>query len=46
MPAKRRPPDDPDQSKRFEETARAFGIKSGAPFKRALKAIAPKKKKR
>lgn len=33
-------PDDPEQSKRFEETARALDIdKSGARFKLALAAI-------
>jgi hypothetical protein len=38
--------DDPDQSKRFEETARELGVdESGRKFKRAVKAVVPKKRR-
>jgi hypothetical protein len=38
------PPDDPEQSKRFEETARELGAdESGDLFKKAVKAVVPPK---
>jgi hypothetical protein len=40
-----RPPDDPEQSRRFEETARELGVeKNGAAFKKAVKKLVPPRK--
>ena len=48
MAAKRKPkakPDDPAQSKRFEETARELGSdEKGKAFKRALKSVVKPKR--
>ena len=43
--AKQNPkPDDPEQSKRFEETARQVDVdETGKAFKKAIKAVAPAK---
>ena len=39
-------PDNEEQSRRFEETARALGVdESGKSFERAFKKVAPAKKK-
>lgn len=36
--------DDPEQSKRFEETARELGVdETGEPFKQAVDAVVPTK---
>jgi hypothetical protein len=37
------PPDDPEQSARFVETAKAAGATSGGEFARVFKKIIPKK---
>ena len=40
-----KPQDDPEQSKRFEETARQLDAdESGKTFKKALKIVAPSKR--
>jgi hypothetical protein len=42
---RKRKPDDPEQSRRFEEKARELGSdESGKRFEKAFKAILPKKK--
>jgi len=41
-PNRPRPPDDPEQSKRFEDAARELGAdESGAVFKRLLDEVVP-----
>jgi hypothetical protein len=44
-PQKPKPPDDPEQSKRFEDAARELGVdETGSAFRRALDAAVPKKR--
>ena len=45
-PKSKPPPDDPKQSARFVETAKAIGADSSSAFARAFKKILPKKKVR
>jgi hypothetical protein len=44
IPFKKRPPDDPKQSARFVETAKATGANNGGLLARVLKKIVPKKR--
>ncbi len=45
MAVKKPPPDNPDQSKRFVDTAKALDVdESGKAFARAFKVVVPKKK--
>ena len=46
IPFKKPPPDDPEQSAQFVETAKATGATSGGLFARVFKKIIPKKKRR
>ena len=45
-PKAKPPPDDPKQSARFVETAKAAGATSGGVFARVFKKIVPQKKKK
>lgn len=41
----RPPPDDPEQSQRFEQAARELGVdESGKAFKKAVRKVIPKRK--
>jgi hypothetical protein len=47
MTSKKPPPDDPKQSKRFVETAKALDVEARAKdFRKAFNAIIPKRKSR
>jgi len=44
IPFKKPPPDNPEQSAQFVETAKATGATSGGLFARVFRKIVPKKK--
>jgi hypothetical protein len=45
--SKKPKPDNPEQSKRFEETAKGLGLKDGGKtFERAMRSLIPAKEKK